>query len=100
MIATDVVKLINDLLTGGVPVLLLYLYWTERQRVKETRDEAIRIQKELYEARIADYKLWLEIMNDLITSAAFKLAKTPIIPTPTGPQPPTEKSPKKSTSLE
>ena len=97
---TDLVKIISDLLSGGLPVLLLYLYFQERMGHKDTRDKFVeahkvltdkllQVQTDLYEARIADYKTWLEFQNDIIISG--RLSSTPErpiyppenIPTPT-----------------
>lgn len=109
--AADLVQIISDLLTGGLPVLLLYLYFTERMSHKETRDRhaelhqvlaerLIDIQKSLYEARIADYKLWLEFQNDIIVSGRLSTQYNPQLPPAKLSQAPAPKTPPKSTSIE
>ena len=85
----SIFTLIQQLMTGGIGVLALYLYFQERQAHKTSREQHIEDLKHLQEARIADYKLWLQMMSDIIANGAKRLPIQPPfsppdnIPTPT-----------------
>jgi len=93
---SDLIQVISDLMTGGLPILALYLYFQERLWHKETRDTLLKMQRELYEARIEDYRRWLEFQNDIIISGRLstrvEVPSTPLRP----PSPPAPKTVDKS----
>lgn len=57
---------IATLINTGIGALGLYLYFTERTQHGITRSEYIQEIKTLNEQRIMDYKVWLDMLGDMI----------------------------------
>lgn len=76
------VDLLGALLNGGLPLLLLYLYFQERQTSQAAREQLLQVQRDLYEKRIADYQLWLQLMAEYSVN---KTTTKPLLPPPFSP---------------
>lgn len=83
-------EILNTLLNGGIALVFLYLFWNERIHSKAARDETLKILKEQTEARILDYRFWLEMQQDIITYTGARK----MIPPPAAPSAPSVNAPK------
>lgn len=83
-------EILNTLLNGGIALVFLYFFWIERAGSKQKSEQMLAMAQKHLEDRIADYKLWLEMQNDLITYTGARK----MLPPPTTPNLPSVNAPK------